>query len=87
MLKIQEMLHFCSDHIKEEEEEEGDDSGEKEEEKKDDDETKEKDGEGKEKEKLDNGHQAFAVIGIALIAMGEDVGSEMVIRTFNHLVR
>jgi hypothetical protein len=30
--------------------------------------------------------QAFAVIGISLIAMGEDVGAEMAIRSFNHLV-
>lgn len=32
-------------------------------------------------------HQSFAVIGIALIAMGEDVGAEMTLRSFNHLVR
>ena len=31
-------------------------------------------------------HQAFAVLGIALIAMGEQVGSQMSIRQFNHLV-
>ncbi len=30
--------------------------------------------------------QAFAVIGISLIAMGEDIGSEMAIRSFNHMV-
>ena len=38
-------------------------------------------------EKEDDLHQALAVIGIALIAMGEDVGSEMCLRQFNHLVR
>ena len=32
-------------------------------------------------------HQAISVLGIALIAMGEDIGSEMALRTFNHLVR
>ena len=32
-------------------------------------------------------HQALAVLGIALIAMGEEIGSEMAIRTLNHLVR
>ena len=32
-------------------------------------------------------HQALAVLGIALIAMGEDIGAEMSLRTFNHLVR
>ncbi|KAJ3356380.1 proteasome regulatory particle base subunit [Entophlyctis luteolus] len=34
----------------------------------------------------DDSFQAFAVIGIALIAMGEDVGAEMAIRSFNHLM-
>lgn len=31
-------------------------------------------------------HQAFATLGIALIAMGEDVGAEMALRQFQHLV-
>ena len=31
-------------------------------------------------------HQAVAVLGIALIAMGEEIGAEMALRTFNHLV-
>lgn len=30
--------------------------------------------------------QSVAVLGIALITMGEDVGSQMVLRTFGHLV-
>ncbi|ORZ16276.1 armadillo-type protein [Absidia repens] len=38
------------------------------------------------KEKEDDTHQAFATIGVALIAMGEDVGTEMSMRTFNHLM-
>ncbi|KAF7722257.1 proteasome regulatory particle base subunit [Apophysomyces ossiformis] len=38
------------------------------------------------KEKEDDLHQAFATIGVALIAMGEDIGSEMSLRTFNHLM-
>ncbi|KAJ3102654.1 proteasome regulatory particle base subunit [Phlyctochytrium planicorne] len=37
-------------------------------------------------EKEDDRFQAFAVIGIALIAMGEDIGSEMALRAFNHLM-
>ncbi|KAJ3113056.1 proteasome regulatory particle base subunit [Phlyctochytrium bullatum] len=37
-------------------------------------------------EKEDDRFQAFAVIGIALIAMGEDVGAEMALRSFNHLM-
>lgn len=32
-------------------------------------------------------HQAMAVIGVAFIAMGEEVGSQMSVRHFNHLVR
>lgn len=39
------------------------------------------------KEKEDPTHQAFAVLGIAMVAMGEDVGAEMSLRQFNHLVR
>lgn len=39
------------------------------------------------KEKEDDLHQAFAVLGVALIAIGEDIGAEMALRTFNHLVR
>lgn len=30
--------------------------------------------------------QAIAVLGIALIGMGEEIGSEMAFRTFGHLV-
>ncbi|GAA5878862.1 hypothetical protein JCM8547_001492 [Rhodosporidiobolus lusitaniae] len=37
-------------------------------------------------EKESDLHQAVAVIGIALIAMGEDVGSQMSLRQFNHLM-
>ncbi|CAG8452976.1 18718_t:CDS:10 [Acaulospora morrowiae] len=38
------------------------------------------------KEKEDDLHQAFAVLGVALIATGEDIGAEMSLRTFNHLM-
>ncbi len=31
-------------------------------------------------------YQSVSVLGIALIAMGEDIGAEMAMRTFNHLV-
>lgn len=30
--------------------------------------------------------KGVAVLGIALIAMGEEIGSEMALRTFGHLV-
>ncbi len=57
VLKIQELLHICNEHIEESEEKKGD-------------------------ELL----QAYAVLGIGLIAMGEDVGQEMVLRQFGHLM-
>lgn len=38
------------------------------------------------KDKEDDTFQGFATLGVALIAMGEEVGSEMSLRTFNHLV-
>lgn len=31
-------------------------------------------------------HQGFAVLGLALIAMGEDIGQDMVLRHFSHLM-
>lgn len=55
VLKIQNMLHHCNDHL--------------------------------DKEKEDPTYQAIAVLGIAMVAMGEEVGAEMSLRQFNHLVR
>ena len=57
VLKIQELLHICNEHIEDSDDKKGD-------------------------ELL----QAYAVIGIALVAMGEDVGQEMVLRQFGHLM-
>ncbi|KAK3353044.1 armadillo-type protein [Lasiosphaeria hispida] len=57
VLKIQELLHICNEHIEESDEKKGD-------------------------ELL----QAYAVLGIGLVAMGEDVGQEMVLRQFGHLM-
>ena len=57
VLKLQELLHVCNDHIEENDENKG-------------------------QELL----QSYAVIGLALIAMGEDVGQEMVLRQFGHLM-
>jgi 26S proteasome regulatory subunit N1 len=51
VLKVQEMLRLCTDHLTEHAE-----------------------------------HQAVAVIGIALIASGEEIGSEMTLRAFEHLL-
>ena len=57
VLKLQELLHICNDHIEESDDKKGD-------------------------ELL----QAYAVIGLALVAMGEEVGQEMVLRQFGHLM-
>ncbi|EXJ84393.1 26S proteasome regulatory subunit rpn-1 [Capronia epimyces CBS 606.96] len=57
VLKLQDLLHICNDHIEDKEETAG--------------------------EQL---VQSYAVLGIALISMGEDVGQEMVLRQFAHLM-
>lgn len=76
VLKIQQLLSICSEHIEA-------DAGKEE--------PKEKEKESK-KEKKDDGsmnsniHQAVAVIGISLIAMNEEIGAEMALRSFGHLL-
>jgi 26S proteasome regulatory subunit N1 len=57
VLKLQELLHICNDHIEDNDDNKGDEA-----------------------------LQAYAVIGLALVAMGEDVGQEMVLRQFGHLM-
>ncbi|KAJ3319642.1 proteasome regulatory particle base subunit [Gonapodya sp. JEL0774] len=54
VLKVQEMLHNCNDHL----------DGEKE----------------------DDKHQGIAALGIAMLAMGEDIGQDMALRSYNHLM-
>ncbi|KJE88511.1 proteasome 26S subunit [Capsaspora owczarzaki ATCC 30864] len=56
VLKVQSMLHICSEHFDKE-------------------------------KKQDDTHQSIAVLAIALIAMGEDIGSEMALQTMNHLLQ
>ncbi|KAG7360964.1 proteasome/cyclosome repeat domain containing protein [Nitzschia inconspicua] len=51
VLKVQEMLHQCAEHLTENAE-----------------------------------HQMVAVLGVGLITMGEDVGTEMALRSFDHLL-
>ena len=48
--------------------------------------SKEEKKDAKEESKPDASFSSFAVIAIALIAMGEDIGAEMSLRQFNHLV-
>ena len=54
VLKVQEMLHACAEHIQEQDK---------------------------------SFHQASAVLGIAMITMGEEVGSNMAMRTMEHLLQ
>ena len=85
VLKIQQLLHICSDHY-EQEKEVQDKAKDK---KKDDKKEGEKEKEDKtEDAALDlSGQQAVAVLGLGLISMGEDIGSEMLLRTLSHLMR
>lgn len=78
VLKIQSLLHYCDEHIDaagKEKEKEGDKS-----------EKKENEEEDKKPHKPDDTFQAFAVLGVAMIAMGEEIGAEMSLRQLNHLV-
>lgn len=76
VLKLQQLLHVCNEHIEE-----------KDDKKKDDDEEEEKK-EGEEKIDVAGEQlvQAYAVLGLSLVAMGEEVGQEMVLRQFGHLM-
>ncbi|XP_063243061.1 26S proteasome non-ATPase regulatory subunit 2 [Bacillus rossius redtenbacheri] len=96
VLKIQQLLHICSEHYetsekedKKEDRKEKKDKEDKKEDKKDDkkDDKKEEKKDDKKEEKDLSSKQAVAVLGIALIAMGEEIGSEMAFRTFGHLLR
>lgn len=75
VLKIQSMLHHCSDHHT------GNNDATDEEEHKDEEKTVE---DVPEQTTL---HQQLAVLGIAMIAMGEEVGAEMSLRHFGHLMQ
>ncbi|KAK7081933.1 26S proteasome non-ATPase regulatory subunit 2 [Halocaridina rubra] len=87
VLKVQEMLHICTDHY-DQEETKKDKKEKKEEKDKDKDKDKDKEKEKSEEKEVDlSSQQAVAVLGIALIAMGEDIGAEMSFRQFGNLLR
>jgi 26S proteasome regulatory subunit N1 len=67
VLKLQQLLHICNEHIED----------------KDDD---DKDWDDKKAASGEQLVQAYAVLGLSLVAMGEDVGQEMVLRQFAHLM-
>ena len=79
VLKLQQLMHICNDHL--EEKDEKDNSDEDKEDKKDEDEKAKK-------ESLASNQlvQAYAVLGLSIVAMGENVGEEMVLRQFGHLM-
>lgn len=96
VLKIQSMLHQCLEHLNVPEPEgEGEGSEEKGQQQQSSgqqqpngEQSPQANGEDPSAQKSETPdlHQAFAVLGISLIAMGEEIGSEMSIRHFNHLV-
>merc|ERR1712054_270065 len=47
----------------------------------------EKDEEGKEKTDKDMSHQMNAVLSLALVALGEEIGSEMALRTCDNMLQ
>lgn len=78
VLKIQHLLHICSEHYEPASTESDDKSKQS--------------SSSQQKEKTDkdkdlSATQAIAVLGIALIAMGEDIGAEMAFRSFGNLLR
>eukprot|EP00918_Siedleckia_nematoides_P046027 GHVU01100887.1.p1 GENE.GHVU01100887.1~~GHVU01100887.1.p1 ORF type:complete len:874 (-),score=98.80 GHVU01100887.1:308-2821(-) len=88
VLKVQHLLHICSEHY-ETKDQENNEKKEDKNKKKDDKKDEKKDEKEEKKEATPDlsMQQAVAVIGIALIAMGEDIGGEMTFRTFGHLLR
>lgn len=78
VLKIQHLLHICSEHYEPyqpEASEKGKKDAQSEQQQKED------------REKDLSQCQAVAVLGIALIALGEDIGAEMAYRSFGNLVK
>ncbi|KAH9962205.1 26S proteasome regulatory complex non-ATPase subcomplex Rpn1 subunit [Russula dissimulans] len=71
VLRVQTMLQQCGEHLN------AKDAGA---------ESEQDGGKKKADTKQDDMSQAFAVLGIALVAMGEDIGAEMSLRQFNHLM-
>ena len=78
VLKIQNLLHICSEHFEADKGKDEKDSKDKKDDKKD---------KKTESTEADGSHQGIATLGLAAIAMGEDIGMEMSLRSFNHLVR
>ena len=69
VLKLQQLLHICNEHIEENDEDE-----------------KKEEGEEKKDVAGEQLVQAYAILGLSLVSMGEDVGQDMVLRQFGHLM-
>lgn len=89
VLKVQQFLRIAGEHPEKKEDEDKEKSGEKKDDekenaaKKDDD----KDEDEEPPEEKSNFRQALATMGIALVAVGEEIGQEMALRSFNHLLQ
>jgi 26S proteasome regulatory subunit N1 len=83
VLRVQEMLHYCDEHITADKK----DADKEESSEKPNDENKSDSKTEDKKEPKDDIFQAFAVISVALISMGEEIGAEMSLRQFNHLMQ
>lgn len=83
VLKLQQLLHICNEHI--EDKDDSKDDEEKTEDKKDD-EKPEAEASPPRDTPTDQLCQAYATLGLALVAMGEDVGQDMILRQFGHLM-
>lgn len=95
VLKVQQLLHICSEHYDTKDQDNNEKKEDKNKKKEDKDKKSDKTDKGekaeskeKEKETLDlSSQQAVAVLGIALVAMGEDIGADMTYRAYGHLLR
>lgn len=87
VLQIQKLIQLASQHIKVEDDDEEEKEAGKDE-KKDDKKDNKKEGE---EEKEDLGFKAkqqeVAILGLAVIAMGEDLSSDMMLRTLDHILQ
>ncbi|CAN0561155.1 unnamed protein product [Ectocarpus sp. 12 AP-2014] len=68
VLKVQEMLHLCAEHLDEKAEHQANSPV------------------SKRFATVFVLGQAAAVLGISLVTLGDDIGSEMALRTFDHLL-
>lgn len=76
VLQVQKLLHLSGEH-----------NEEKEKEKKEEGAGAEAEGADAEDSEEDFSHQTVAAMGLALVAFGEEIGSEMAIRTCDHMLQ